>query len=127
MDFIYCQPPSAQVGFGSKITTDALYRRMTPMERRRLELASIDPGVNGAARDMAADLRMGSKRLSGAAYFDLALPENIVAITAMSPLLDPPQHGGATRVSELLKFPVTDPDELPGSVRVHYGLPEVPV
>ncbi len=34
-DFIFCTPPT-QTEFGSKITTDAFYRRLTPAERRRL-------------------------------------------------------------------------------------------
>ncbi len=70
---------------------------------------------------------MGSKRLNGAAYFDLVLPENVATITAMTPLLDPPQHGGATRAAEILASPVTDPTELPGVLRVFYGLPEIPL
>lgn len=85
-------------------------------------------GVAGAARDLAADLRIGSKRMSGAAYFDLMLAENIVTVQGLATalLLDAPQQGGATRAGEILKTPVSDPGELPGSIRVAYGLPEIP-
>lgn len=109
--------------YGTKITTDAFYRRLTPSERRRMELASLDPGADGPARNLAADLRVGQRRLAGAAYFDLALLENITTVTTMMPLLDPP---GSTRVAAILTSPVTDPTELPGSVRVLYNLPEIP-
>lgn len=121
-------PAPAAPTYGSKITTDALYRRMTAAERRRIELASIDPGVAGAARNLAADLRVAKTRLSGAAYFDLELPENITEVgnLGLAGLLDPPQHGGVTRAAELLSSPVTDQNELPGSVRVAYGMPEIP-
>ena len=121
-------PTPATPTYGSKITTDAFYRRLTPAERRRMEVASLDPGVAGAARDLAADLRVGQRRLAGAAYFDLALAENIATVQGLATanLLDAPQYGGATRAGEILKTPVSDPGELPGSIRVAYGLPEIP-
>lgn len=125
----YVPPAPVVPTYGDKISTDALYRRMTAAERRRIKLASFDPGTPGAARNLAADLQVSQQRLSGAAYFHLTLAENITEITnlGLAGMLDPPQHGGATRAAELLESPVTDPEELPSSIRVAYGLPEIPL
>lgn len=122
--FTKASPPTPIATYGSKITTDAFYRRLTPAERIRIEMASIDnPAASAPQRQLAASLRVAQRRLAGAAYFDLKLEANITDVNSMelAGLLD-----YAGRANVIMTAPVTDPTELPGAIRLAYGLPEFP-
>lgn len=99
--------------FGTKITQLAFMVRFTSTERKAIKSkATIDADV-GDVWDL----------MQAAAYIELADPKIIGGLTLIAskvPELTSPRSLAVRAV------PVVDPLELPGSVRITYGLSEIP-
>ena len=104
-------PPVTE--FGTKITQLAFMSRFTQAERQAIRAKSkIDEGVEDVW-----DL------MNRATYIELADPKiigGLMLIVSKVPELT------LARSLVIRAVPVTDPLELPGSVRITYGLPEIP-
>lgn len=113
MDYITLATPPAPASFGTKVTQLAFMSRFTATERKAIKAAcSTNPDVDDVWSLMTA-----------ATYIDLALPmtiNGVALLVAAVPALT------AARSAAVLALPVTNPLELPGSVRLTYGLPEIP-
>lgn len=111
----WVSPPIAPVftGYGTIITNLAFEKRFTDIERKAIRLAAkTDPDVEDA-------MGLSTK----ATYVDLARTDtqNLTLLFVSKGLLTAPRR------LIILTTPVTDPLELPASVRASYGLPEIPV
>lgn len=117
-------PPVTPTDFGKVVTVLAFRKRFTPSERITIDLASLHDSsiaVNAPANIQAASLRQSQKDLDSAKYVQLDREDIMTDLETMATagLL------AAGRPAEIVGPPVGSV-ELPASIRLQYGLSEVP-